>query len=91
MEPEKVEVPLPEPTPWPKETREQLAAVRAAVLIKPRLWQPTDVARFYKGRGRYRESINAHLELLSDLGVITRLDTPEGPRYHKPVAMAAGA
>ncbi len=91
VEPEKLEVPLPEPAPWPKTTREQLAAVRAAVLIKPRLWQPADVARCFKGRGRYRDSINAHLELLSDLGVITRLDTPEGPRYHKPVALAAGA
>jgi hypothetical protein len=91
VEPEKLEVPLPEPAPWPKETREQLAAVRAAVLSAPRLWQPADVARCFKGRGRFRDSINAHLELLSDLGVITHLDAPEGPRYHKPVAMAAGA
>ena len=91
VEPEQLEVPLPESAPWPKETREQLAAVRAAVLSAPRLWQPSDVARCFKGRGRYRDSITAHLELLSDLGVITRLDTPEGPRYHKPVAMAAGS
>ncbi len=91
VELEKLEVPLPEPAPWPKETREQLAAVRAVVLSAPRLWQPADVARCFKGRGRFRDSINAHLELLSDLGVITRLDTPEGPRYHKPVALAAGA
>ena len=56
-----------------------------------RLRQPADVASCFKGRGRFRDSINAHLELLSDLGVIRRLDTPEGPRYHKPVAMAAGA
>jgi hypothetical protein len=91
VEPEKLDVPLPEPAPWPKETREQLAAVRAVVLSAPRLWTAADVAGCFKGRGRYRESITAHLELLSDLGVITRLDTPEGPRYHKPVALAAGA
>jgi len=91
VEPEKIEVPLPEAAPWPKETREQLAAVRAAVLSALRLWTAADVAACFKGRGRYRDSINAHLELLADLGVITRLDTPEGTRYHKPVAMAAGS
>ncbi len=90
-EPEKIEIALPEPTPWPKETREQLAAVRAAVLSAPRLWTAADLARCFKARGRYRESINAHLELLSDLGVITRLDADEGPRYHRPVALAAGS
>jgi len=34
---------------------------------------------------------NVHLEWLSNLGVITRLDTPEGPRCYKPVALAARA
>jgi hypothetical protein len=62
------ETALPEPAPWPKETREQLAAVRAAVLALPRLWTLADVAACFKSRGRYRESIQAHLDLLADLG-----------------------
>jgi hypothetical protein len=89
-EAEKIEVPLPEATPWPKETREQLAAVRAAVLSAPRLWTTADVALCFKSRGRYRESIATHLDLLADLGVIVRLDAPEGARYHRPVLLAAG-
>lgn len=90
-EAEKVDVPLPEATPWPKETREQLAAVRAAVLSVPRLWTVADVALCFKSRGCYRESIATHLDLLADLGVIVRLETPEGSRFHRPVLLAAGS
>ncbi len=37
------------------------------------------VAQAFKCRGRYRESIAAHLDLLTDLGMVSRVDIPEGP------------
>ena len=43
----------------------------------------------FASRGRYRDSIAAHLELLADLGVIARTDSPEAPRWHRPQALGA--
>jgi len=75
--------------PWPKELKEQLAAVRSLLLGSDQLWSLDDVAKAFKSRGRYRESIEAHLELLADLTVLAAIDTPLGKRYHRPQAMGA--
>ena len=77
------------PQPWPKDLKAQLAALRGVLLASPRLWTLEAVAQAFKSRGRYREGIAAHLDLLTDLGMISRVDTPEGPRWHRPQAMGA--
>jgi len=46
-------------------------------------------AAAFKSRGRYRETIASHLDLLADLGMLGRVDTPEGPRWHRPQALGA--
>ncbi len=77
------------PQPWPKDLKAQLAALRGVLLSSARLWTLEAVAQAFKSRGRYRESIAAHLDLLTDLGMLSRVDTPEGPRWHRPEAMGA--
>lgn len=78
-----------EPQPWPKDLKDQLGALRAVLTSSARLWTLEAVAQAFKSRGRYRESIAAHLDLLTDLGMLSRVDTPEGPRWHRPQAMGA--
>lgn len=47
------------------------------------------VARAFKSRGRYRESLAAHLDRLTDLGMLCSVDTPDGPRWHRPLVSGA--
>jgi hypothetical protein len=47
------------------------------------------VVQAFRGRGRFREGIASHLDLLTDLGMLSRVETPEGPRWHRPQAMGA--
>jgi len=75
--------------PWPKDIKEQLAALRALLLGSARLWTLEEIGDGFKSRGRYREGISSHLDLLSDLGVITRVETAQGPKFHRPQAMGA--
>ncbi len=77
------------PQPWPKDLKAQFAALRGVLLASPRLWTLEAVAQAFKSRGRYRESIAAHLDLLADLGMLSRVDTPDGPRWHRPQASSA--
>ncbi len=81
--------PSREPQPWPKDLKDQLGALRAVLTSSARLWTLESVAQAFKSRGRYRESIAAHLDLLTDLGMLSRVDTPDGPRWHRPQAMGA--
>jgi hypothetical protein len=78
-----------EPQPWPKDLKGQLGALRALLTSSARLWTMESVAQAFKSRGRYRESIAAHLDLLTDLGMLSRVDTPGGLRWHRPQAMGA--
>ena len=78
-----------EPQPWPKDLKDQLGALRAVISSSARLWTLEQIAQTFKSRGRYRESIAAHLDLLTDLGMLSRVDTPDGPRWHRPQAMGA--
>jgi len=78
-----------EPQPWPRELKDQLGALRAVLTSSARLWTLESVAQAFRSRGRYRESIAAHLDLLTDLGMLSRVDTPDGPRWHRPQAMGA--
>lgn len=81
--------PAAEPQPWPKELKAQLAGLRGVLLASGRLWTMEAVAQAFKSRGHYRESIAAHLDLLTDLGMLSRVETPGGPRWHRPQAMGA--
>jgi hypothetical protein len=81
-------VALPKPGPWPTERRAQFQALRDLLLSSPRLWRLEDLAACFKSRGRYRDSIQAHLEVLEDLGLVERLDTPQGPAWNRPTAAA---
>jgi hypothetical protein len=78
-----------EPRLWPKDLKTQLAALREVMLSTGKLWSMEAVAQAFKSRGRYRESIAAHLDLLTDLGMLSRVETSEGPRWHRPQAMGA--
>ena len=78
-----------EPQPWPKDLKAQLGALRGVLLSTGMLWSMEDVARAFRGRGRFREGIASHLDLLTDLGMLSRVETPEGPRWHRPQAMGA--
>lgn len=78
-----------ESQPWPKELKAQLAALRGLLLASDRLWDLESIATAFKSRGRYRDSIAAHLDLLADLGMVHRLDTPAGPRWCRPQALGA--
>ncbi|WP_291198902.1 DNA methyltransferase [Geothrix sp.] len=80
--------PTPEikPVPWPTERRAQLQVLRDLLLSCARLWSLEDLAKVFKSRGRYRDSIQAHLGVLEDLGLVDRLDTPEGLRWSRPTA-----
>lgn len=91
LEPEATPAPMAalEPRPWPKDLKDQLGALRAVVTATPQLWTLEAVAQAFKSRGRYRDSIAAHLDLLTDLGMLTRVDTAEGPRWHRPQALGA--
>jgi hypothetical protein len=77
------------PQPWPKDLKAQLAALRGVLLSSGRLWTLEAVAQAFKSRGRYREGIAAHLDLLTDLGMLSRVESPEGPRWHRPQALGA--
>lgn len=77
------------PRPWPRDLKEQLAALREVLLSSASLWTLETLAQTFRSRGRYRESIASHLDLLTDLGIVSRVDTPEGPRWHRPQAMGA--
>jgi len=81
--------PAPEPRPWPKDLKDQLAALRDLLLASDRLWTLETLAAAFKSRGRYRESIQAHLDLLTDLGIIHTLRTGPEPRYHRPQTATA--
>ena len=81
--------PTPQPRPWPSERRVQLQALRDLLLSSARLWSLEELARGFKSRGRYRDSIQAHLGVLEDLGLVERLDTPGGPRWNRPTAVSA--
>jgi hypothetical protein len=72
-----------------KGLKEQLAALRGVLLASARLWTLEDIAKTFKSKGRYRDSIAAHLDLLTDLGMLSRVDTSEGPRWHRPQALGA--
>ena len=74
------------PLPWPSERRAQFQALRDLLLGSARLWSLEDLAKAFKSRGRYRDSIQAHLGVLEDLGLVDRLDTPNGPRWNRPTA-----
>jgi hypothetical protein len=80
--------PTPEikPVSWPTERRAQLQVLRDLLLGCARLWSLEDLAKVFKSRGRYRDSIQAHLGVLEDLGLVDRLDTPEGLRWSRPTA-----
>ena len=75
--------------PWPKDLKDQLAALRSLLLSSERLWTLEGVAGAFKSRGRYREGIQSQLDLLADLRVLERIETPQGPRWHRPQAMGA--
>lgn len=70
---------------WPKDLKAPLAALRALLLADDRFWILEAIAGAFRSRGRYRESIATHLELLADLGVIYRGGTPEELRWHRPL------
>jgi hypothetical protein len=78
-----------EAQPWPRDLKDQLAALRSVLTSSARLWTLEAIAHAFKSRGRYREGIAAHLDLLADLGIVSRVDTAEGPRWHRHQAMGA--
>jgi hypothetical protein len=91
-EPEVVQVaPIPAipAQPWPKDLKEQLAALRGLLLSSDHLWTMEEVGAAFKSRGRYRDSIQAHLGLLTDLGVVVALESADGLRFHRPQAKGA--
>ncbi len=67
----------------------KIAALRAVLTSSARLWTLEAVAQAFRSRGRYRESIAAHLDLLADLGMLSRVETTDDPRWHRPQAMGA--
>jgi phage I-like protein len=75
--------------PWPKELKAQLAVLRDLLVSTNRLWDLEAIATAFKSRGRYRESIATHLDLLADLGMVQRVDTPQGPRWCRAQALGA--
>lgn len=77
-----------EPRGWPKEIKDQLSGLREVILATNQSWTVEDLTKVFKSRGRYRESIEAHLELLADLGVIVRVEGASCPAYHRPVDVA---
>ena len=83
--------PAPEPQPWPKGIKEQRTPppLAGVLLSSARLWTLEDIARAFWSKGRYRDSIAARLDLLTDLGMLSRVDTSEGPRWHRPQALGA--
>ena len=48
-------------------------------LFPSALWSLETVAQAFKSRGRYREGIAAHLDLLTDLGMLSRVEPPRPP------------
>ena len=78
-----------EPQPWPRDLKDQLSALRAVLTSSARLWNLESVVQAFKSRGRYRESIASHLDLLTDLGMLSRVETLDGPRWHRPQANSA--
>jgi len=78
-----------EPVAWPRDLKAQLGALRGVMLSTGMLWSFESVVQAFRGRGRFREGIASHLDLLTDLGMLSRVETPEGPRWHRPQAMGA--
>lgn len=74
---------------WPRETREQLAVLRSLILESPRVWTMAEIGSAFKSRGRYRESIASHLELLVDLGIVVSHGEGGEPVYHRPQIQVA--
>lgn len=89
LEPEVEAAAALEPRPWPKDLKDQLAVLRAVVTAAPTLWTLEQIPQAFKSRGRFRESLASHLDLLTDLGMIARVDTTDGPRWHRPQAVGA--
>ena len=71
---------------WPKETKEQIAAVRDLVLASDRTWTLEDLGKAFKSRGGYKKTVEAHVDLLVDLGVVVMQEGPKGTFYHRPMA-----
>jgi hypothetical protein len=68
--------------PWPKELREQVAAVRDLVTTDGRagrMWSAEEVARTFKGSRR--GDIASVLEALGALGIVLGFETAEGKRW----------
>jgi hypothetical protein len=68
--------------PWPKELRDQVAAVRDLVTSDGRAarsWTSEDVARAFKGSRR--NDVASVLEALAALGIVLGFDTAEGKRW----------
>lgn len=66
-----------------------MAALRGLPLPSDRLWELEAVASAFKSRGRHRDSIKTYLDLLADLGMVHRLETPAGPRWCRTQALGA--
>lgn len=67
---------------WPKELREQVAAVRDLVTSDARAarsWTSEDVARAFKSSRR--NDVASVLEALAALGILLAFDTAEGRRW----------
>jgi hypothetical protein len=77
-------LPIAEPRPWPSERRAQLAMLRELLLSESRSWSLEELARCFKSRGRYRDSIQTHLEVLEDLGLALKIDVDGSSRWQRP-------
>lgn len=68
--------------PWPKELREQVAAVRDLFTTDGRAaksWTAEEVARAF--RGSRRSDVASVLDALSSLGILLAFDTPKGRHW----------
>ena len=75
------------PMVWGVQHRYSADAV-LLVLASDRLWSLEEVAAAFKSRGRYREGIAAHLDLLAELGMLQKVDGPS-PRWGRAQALGA--
>lgn len=74
--------PVIKPQPWPKELKEQLSALRSLILSDRRAWKFDDIVASFKSRGAYRDGIARQLELLVDLGIVTKYMDTAGANYY---------
>jgi len=68
--------------PWPKQLRDQVAAVRDLFTVDGRAaksWTVEEVARAF--RGSRRTDVASVLEALSSLGILLAFDTPKGRQW----------